>query len=565
MFARGLGMRVVGGKVGTDGHLFAYVVWTVRGGPAEVAGVSQGDKVLEWNGVGLTDRTFEEVCSIMEELLPQDDTVELLLEPSNDLRSLDYGDDPSALVQQKKGSLEGRSPSVSGKLQIQLWYDQEKSHLIVTVVSAHDLRFRDSSTYGPPEAFVCLRLYPFSDCKIHSTGVAESSCKPMWNSSFIWEGLTADSLMGLTLEMSVWDFVSDSENGFLGETLIDLRHAYLDERPTWYRLQERRSRSANATPRGSIISYDFTAPPIRRPSSVRSGSDDGEDSRNSSLDSGLLHPDLAWRESRSPSRRGSSLSEQAENEVYQLSRSYPHSLPQSRRSSVAYQSSSSPEFKAEDLEARLSVSMSPLERRRSHSFRSSTRSEFLQGGDEYPRQRRASHSALTRSHSLKTNNQEHPAMVAHTKNWERGEENDFTLGEIHLVLTLTKGHLQVEVSSARGLPTAASGQDPDTYVKTYLREGNRRLQKRKTRVTRHSREPQYQQSLRYAAQDVLGRTLLVMVWERQRGFEHNIGMGVAEISLTKLEQGQQSLSGWYRLLPASSVIRVDSDSGDSVR
>ncbi|MPC93603.1 hypothetical protein E2C01_088737 [Portunus trituberculatus] len=50
---------------------------------------------------------------------------------------------------------------VSGKLQVQLWYDQDKSHLIVTVVSAHDLRFRDTATYGPPEAFVCLRLYPF--------------------------------------------------------------------------------------------------------------------------------------------------------------------------------------------------------------------------------------------------------------------------------------------------------------------------------------------------------------------------------------------------------------------
>ncbi|XP_045127949.1 mucin-12-like isoform X10 [Portunus trituberculatus] len=371
---RGLGMRVVGGKVGPDGHLFAYVVWTVPGGPAEAAGVVQGDKVLEWNGVGLTDHSFEEVCSIMEEEVhPQDETVHLLIEHSNDLRSLDYGDEHSALVQQKKGSLEGRSPSegendlaqsltsrrklpripgdlmrdpVSGKLQVQLWYDQDKSHLIVTVVSAHDLRFRDTATYGPPEAFVCLRLYPFSDSKMYSTGVAEPSCKPLWNSSFIWESLAGDSLLGLTLEISVWDYISHTENGFLGETLIDLRHAYLDERPTWYRLQERRSRSANATPRGSIVSYDFSVPSVRRPS-VRSGSgtwNDGEDSRNSSLDSGLLHPDLAWRDSRSPSRRGSSLSEQAENEVYQLSRSYPHSLPQSRRSSVAYQSSS-PEFK----------------------------------------------------------------------------------------------------------------------------------------------------------------------------------------------------------------------------
>lgn len=38
-------MRVVGGKTGTDGRLFAYLVWTVPGGPAEKMGLQQGDKV----------------------------------------------------------------------------------------------------------------------------------------------------------------------------------------------------------------------------------------------------------------------------------------------------------------------------------------------------------------------------------------------------------------------------------------------------------------------------------------------------------------------------------------
>ncbi|ROT77781.1 hypothetical protein C7M84_003520 [Penaeus vannamei] len=301
--------------------------------------------------------------------------------------------------------------------------------------------------------------------------------------------------------------------------------------------------------------------------------------------------------SKSPSRRGSSLSEQAENEVYQLSRSYPHSLPQSRRSSVAYQSSSSPEFKAEDLEMRLSVSMSPLERRRSSSFRSSSRNEFLQSGEDYPRQRRASHSALTRSHSLKaqtpadqwvrkgapsngrpdeelrawssvsgrddTSADLGPGQVV-PRGYREILTDDFKLGEIHLALKLTKGQVEVEVSSARGLPLAASGQEPDTYVKTYLREGDKRLQKRKTRVTKHSRAPRYNQTLRYAAHDAKGRSLLVMVWERQRGFEHNVAIGVAEICMSKLDRSHP-MEGWYRLLPGSSVTREDSDSAESVR
>lgn len=43
--ARGFGMRVVGGKTGSDGRSFACIVWTVPGGPAEKAGLQQGDKV----------------------------------------------------------------------------------------------------------------------------------------------------------------------------------------------------------------------------------------------------------------------------------------------------------------------------------------------------------------------------------------------------------------------------------------------------------------------------------------------------------------------------------------
>ena len=35
------------------------------GGPAEKGGLQQGDKILEWCGVSLVDRSFEEVCSIM--------------------------------------------------------------------------------------------------------------------------------------------------------------------------------------------------------------------------------------------------------------------------------------------------------------------------------------------------------------------------------------------------------------------------------------------------------------------------------------------------------------------
>lgn len=99
----------------------------------------------------------------------------------------------------------------------------------------------------------------------------------------------------------------------------------------------------------------------------------------------------------------------------------------------------------------------------------------------------------------------------------------------------------------------------DTYVKTYLRDGDRWLQKRKTRVVRHSNDPQYRQTLRYSACDVLGRSLLVMLWERQKGFEHNQGIGGAEVALDKIQLTHPT-SGWYPLFPIHSL---GSDSNDS--
>lgn len=86
-------MRVVGGKTGADGRLFAYIVWTVPGGEAEsVGGLRQGDKILEWCGISLVDRSFEEVCSIMDRT---GDVAELLVEHASDFRMCDLLEDNS--------------------------------------------------------------------------------------------------------------------------------------------------------------------------------------------------------------------------------------------------------------------------------------------------------------------------------------------------------------------------------------------------------------------------------------------------------------------------------------
>lgn len=122
---------------------------------------------------------------------------------------------------------------------------------------------------------------------------------------------------------------------------------------------------------------------------------------------------------------------------------------------------------------------------------------------------------------------------------------------------MSKGQLEVEVICARHI--APRDTPPDTYVKCYLRDGERWLQKKKTRVARHSCEPQFRQTLKYQACDVLGRTLVVMLWEKQGGFEHNQGIGGAEIALDQLTLPSVT-SGWFPLFPIHSL---GSDSNDS--
>lgn len=46
---------------------------------------------MEWGGVPLTDRSFEEVCSVMDRT---GDTVELLVEHATDLRMCDLLEEP---------------------------------------------------------------------------------------------------------------------------------------------------------------------------------------------------------------------------------------------------------------------------------------------------------------------------------------------------------------------------------------------------------------------------------------------------------------------------------------
>ncbi|KOC69229.1 hypothetical protein WH47_11014 [Habropoda laboriosa] len=107
----GFGLRVVRGKTGADGRTFVYVMWTVPDGPAAKAGIQRGDKVLEWAGVSLVDRSFEQVAQITER---EDDVVELVVE-----HATDTGDLPEELAAvPSSGKTPGNLGLLMGKYEI---------------------------------------------------------------------------------------------------------------------------------------------------------------------------------------------------------------------------------------------------------------------------------------------------------------------------------------------------------------------------------------------------------------------------------------------------------------
>uniref|UniRef100_A0A8C7RF75 Protein piccolo n=1 Tax=Oncorhynchus mykiss TaxID=8022 RepID=A0A8C7RF75_ONCMY len=108
----GLGIRVVGGKEipGSRGEIGAYIAKVTLGGVAEQTGkVVEGMQVLEWNGVPLMGKTYEEVQCIMSQPCAEAELCVRL-----DLNMLSDADHPQALenhAQLKPGDRQ-RSPGV---------------------------------------------------------------------------------------------------------------------------------------------------------------------------------------------------------------------------------------------------------------------------------------------------------------------------------------------------------------------------------------------------------------------------------------------------------------------
>ncbi|XP_038667918.1 protein piccolo isoform X4 [Scyliorhinus canicula] len=149
----GLGIRIIGGKEipGRNGEIGAYVAKIFPGGTAEHTGnLTEGMQVLEWNGVPLTGKTYEEVqCIIGVPIGEAEICVRLDLNMQSDSEDLQHLD----LHVQAKAGEKQRSPGVDPKqLAAELQKVSQQAPSVVTSATEKGVHSHSGTTSAPSSA-----------------------------------------------------------------------------------------------------------------------------------------------------------------------------------------------------------------------------------------------------------------------------------------------------------------------------------------------------------------------------------------------------------------------------
>lgn len=121
-------------------------------------------------------------------------------------------------------------------------------------------------------------------------------------------------------------------------------------------------------------------------------------------------------------------------------------------------------------------------------------------------------------------------------------------GQLKLTLEYRRDVLHVMVCHAKNLAMPdGSKEEPNSYVKVYLRPDPHKATKRKTRVVKRNCHPSFMEMLEYRmAMDVVRcRTLQATVWDCDR-FQENMFLGAVTIPLQDL-QPNTDVTNWYPL------------------
>lgn len=271
----GLGMRVIGGKEipGTGGQLGAYVTRIYPGGVVESLGeIKEGDQVLEWNGVSLMGKTFEDVQKLVSQTegeveivvkstrasAPPQQSIQSLASHDkhngsnsissaySDSQAFNHADETERKLSGcvKRSSLSVEEPGTGlqqapnkGEVQLQVCYDKKAHILYVIVKRARNLPMCQGV---PPDPLIKVYLLPGRTMENHrQTHYFSQTCDPEWNTTMVYENVPSEELSTRYLEVTAWNYSIYDPKHCLGGVLLDLADpSVMDEEARWYPLED---------------------------------------------------------------------------------------------------------------------------------------------------------------------------------------------------------------------------------------------------------------------------------------------------------------------------------------
>uniref|UniRef100_A0A8C7HM48 Regulating synaptic membrane exocytosis 1 n=1 Tax=Oncorhynchus kisutch TaxID=8019 RepID=A0A8C7HM48_ONCKI len=568
-----LGLKVVGGKMTETGRLGAFITKVKKGSLADIVGhLRAGDEVLQWNGKSLPGATKKEVYNIILESKAEPQVEIVVSRPIGDIPRIPETSHPplesssSSFESQKmeRPSISVMSPTspatlralpviLPGQLSVKLWYDKVGHQLIVNVLQAIDLPPRPDGR--PRNPYVKMYFLPDrSDKSKRRTKTVKKSAGPKWNQTFLYSHVHRRDFRERMLEITVWDQprIQEEESDFLGEILIELETALLDDVPHWYKLQ----------------THDVSSLPLPQPSPYLPRRHASHDSPSKKLQSKCVcvcQVTCAERNSRERERNSTLTVPEQQRLAQHRSRSVsPHREDITRaRSRPAHLSATLCLFFPSPV---------PEGKGKKEKGASIQRSTETGMAVEMTRNMSRQSSKESTNGTMNSCNSEGNLLFGGVRLGQPGNQfSDFldglgpaqlvgrqtlatpAIGDIQIGMMDKKGQLEVEVIRARGLVQKPGSKSlPAPYVKVYLLNNGAYVAKKKTKIARKTLDPLYQQALQFE-ESPQGKVLQVIVWGDYGRMDHKSFMGVAQILLEELDL-TSTVIGWYKLFPPSSLV-----------
>ncbi|KAM9513040.1 regulating synaptic membrane exocytosis protein 2 isoform 21-T22 [Salvelinus alpinus] len=604
-----LGLKVVGGKMTESGRLCAFITKVRKGSLADTVGhLRPGDQVLEWNGRFLQGATFKEVYNIILESKPEPQVELVVSRPIGDIPRIP--DSTHAQLESSSSSFESQKmdrPSISvtspmspgmlrdapqylsGQLSVKLWYDKVGHQLIVTILGAKDLPSREDGR--PRNPYVKIYFLPDrSDKSKRRTKTVKKSLEPKWNQTFMYSPVHRREFRERMLEITLWDQarVREEESEFLGEILIELETALLDDEPHWYKLQTHDVSSMplpRASPNPQRRQLHGESPTRRLPIQRSQRISDSEISDYDCEDGVGVVSDYR-QNGRDLHSSTLSVPEQAMSSNH-CSRSADMNRARSRSPSVPPPQRANPRSGS----AQTSPTSTPMSDRRGgrqlpqlpptgtkgrkaggKKLRSTVQRSTETGLAVEMRSRMTRQASRESTDgSMNSYSSEGNLIFPGVRLSSDAQFSDFLdglgpaqlvgrqtlatppMGDIQIGIVDKKGALEVEVIRARGLVGKPGSKAlPAPYVKVYLLENGACIAKKKTKVARKTLDPLYQQQLPFEEAPG-GKVLQIIVWGDYGRMDHKSFMGAVQILLDELDLSNMVI-GWFKLFPPSSLV-----------